>query len=150
MNTIEQNELEQLKLLEKDLIIQLSSVQEKINDFELTKLEKKYGKDFCCNNCRYYAVLDSSEGSGWHNKCGVYAAPCTCCNCRCKYYKPDTEMSKWIKEHIKGANISKEVSEALKRLRLYWDMDDLPEEKAELIKDILMFNYVPLVKGRNE
>lgn len=149
MSTIEQNELEQLKLLEKSLRTQLSSVQEKIDDFELTKLEDKYGKDFCCNNCRHSAVLDFN-GDGFHNKCGVSVAPCTCCNCRCKYYRPDTEMSKWIKEHIKNGHISKEKSQALHQLHIYWDMDDLPKEKAELVKDILMFNYVPLVKGRNE
>ena len=149
MNTIEQNELEQLKLLEKELKTQLSSVQEKIDDFELTKMEEKYGKDFCCHNCRHYAVFDLS-GDSFHNKCGVSAAPCTCCHCRCKYYSPDTEMSKWIKEHIKNGHISKEKSDAFHQLHIYWDMDELPKEKAELVKDILMFNYVPLVKGRDK
>jgi hypothetical protein len=98
MENIELKELEQLKLKEKELRKELSTIVEKIDNYNYQELEKRYGDKFTCDYCRYDCVYDFS-GDGWHNLCGHTAAPCTCCNANCEYYKPDTWITRWIKDY---------------------------------------------------
>lgn len=133
---IEYMELNQLKDREKYLQKELYAVRDKIESYELDELEKTYGQDFCCEKCRYNAVLDFS-GDGWHNLCGnyIHADCCTCCNHNCKAYKPDTHYTKWIK-HCVG-QISKEYQHAINivfKVDLFGDNESIPEEKWNEIK----------------
>lgn len=108
--------------------------------------EKERDKDKSCDSCRYSIVLDFSS-DGWHNLCGNSNAPCTCCNSKCEYYKPDTTITKAIKEFynnkdkFSGPNLDKEVIEGLKLLG--YDVfhectpDDYAQRKAEEVVEIL-------------
>ena len=61
--------------------------------------EKERDKDKSCESCQYSIVLDFSA-DGWHNLCGNSNAPCTCCNSKCMYYKPDNIITGAIKEYF--------------------------------------------------
>jgi hypothetical protein len=136
MIDIEYMELSQLKDRENYLQRELYEVRDQIENYELNELEKTYGKDFCCEKCRYNAVLDFS-GDGWHNLCGnyIHADCCTCCNHNCAAYKPDTRYTKWIK-HCVG-QISKDYQHAIDivfKVNLFGDDGSISEEKWDEIK----------------
>ena len=128
MENIELNELEQLKLKEKELRKELSMVVEKIDNYNYQELEKKYGDRFSCAYCRYDCVFDLS-GDGWHNLCGHTAAPCTCCNANCEYYQPDTWITRWIKYN--AGQLDKKYYEAFKRLGIDIFKDNLGKNEEE-------------------
>ena len=71
----------------------------RLNDVKNAAI-KEYEKEFYrgknCNSCRYSCVSEFSF-DGWHNLCGAEDAPCTCCNSRCEYYKPDNKISSFLK-----------------------------------------------------
>lgn len=112
--------------------------------------EKERDKDKSCESCMYSIVLDFSD-DGWHNLCGNSNAPCTCCNSKCEYYKPDNIITKAIKEYFnskdkfRGPNLDKEVIKGLKLLG--YDVfntytpdeyaDDYVQRKAEEVVEIL-------------
>lgn len=108
--------------------------------------EKERDKDKSCESCRYSIVLDFS-GDGWHNLCGNSNAPCTCCNSKCEYYKPDNVVTKAIKEYynnkdkFSGPNLDKEVIKGLKLLGYdvfhEYTPDDYAQRKAEEVVEIL-------------
>lgn len=106
--------------------------------------EKERDKDKSCESCRYSIVLDFSF-DGWHNLCGNSNAPCTCCNSKCEYYKPDTIITNAIKEYynsrFRGPNLDKEVIEGLKMLGYdvfhEYTPDGYAQRKAEEVVEIL-------------
>ena len=135
---IEYMELEQLKEQEKYLRKELSTISEKINSYNYRELEKTYGDRFNCSHCRFNIALGFSP-EGFHNLCGNWQAPCTCCHRNCTFYKPDTIYTKWIKEKIEDFHLSFDEVRAIKDL---FDVsiyeDDIPKEKWELIKKIII------------
>lgn len=53
------------------------------------------GLDQChCDNCAYSCVLDVGSD---HNYC--MASNCTCCRSRCYSWRPETEISKYLRVH---------------------------------------------------
>lgn len=108
--------------------------------------EKERDKDKKCESCMYNIVLDFSE-DGWHNLCGNPNAPCTCCNSKCEYYKPDNVTTKAVKDYynnkdkFRGPNLDKEVIKGLKLLGydVFYEYtpDDYAQRKAKEVVEIL-------------
>ena len=136
--------LEQLQQEASELRLALNKIEQNIEDYEIDQLHEKYGEDFCCEKCMYSAVLTFS-GGGDHNKCGYPPAPCTCCNDYCQYYKPDNDLTLWVKENID--HISKESFTALSTLFLPFFKNGTPEEE-ELTKQILIHRYVNILRRK--
>ena len=135
MIDIENMELDQLKDRETYLQKELYEVRDKIENYKLNELEKTYGKDFCCDKCRYNVVLDF-RSDGWHNLCGnyIHANGCTCCNHKCAAYKPDTRYTKWIKYCV--GQISKDYQHAIDivfKVNLFGDNGSISEKKWDAI-----------------
>ena len=109
---IEHMELEQLKEQENYLRKELSTISEKIENYNYRELEKTYGDMFHCSHCRYDIGLDFSS-DGWHNLCGnPNADTCTCCGGPCTKFKPDTQYTKWLK-HNTEPSISPDFQRAI-------------------------------------
>ena len=108
--------------------------------------EKERDKDKSCESCQYSIVLDFSA-DGWHNLCGNSNAPCTCCNSKCMYYKPDNIITGAIKEYFNskdkfdGTNLDKETVKGLKLLGydVFYEYtpDDYAQRKAKEVVEIL-------------
>ena len=62
--------------------------------------ERELFKTENCGTCKYGVISDIDPIDGNHNVCGCYDAPCTCCNCWCENYQPDTPLTKAIKEDL--------------------------------------------------
>lgn len=135
---MEQNiSLEDLKVLANNARKEADRLEDMVENYEYKKLEDEYGADFRQDKCKFDAVFETS-GDGWHNKCGYYKAPCTCCGCPCIYYQPDNDISKWIKENL--GSIDERVAQAIMDLRLPLWIDGTEEEK-ELVKLLLSKRY---------
>ena len=135
---MEQNiSLEDLKALANNARKEADRLEDMVENYEYKKLEAEYGADFRQDKCKFDAVFDLSS-DGWHNKCGYYNAPCTCCDCPCIYYQPDNDISKWIKENL--GSIDERVAQAIMDLRLPLWVDGTEEEK-ELVKLLLSKRY---------
>lgn len=106
-----------------------------LENYAIDKLEQEYGKDFCCDKCRYYAFYDFS-GDGWHNECAYPSAPCTCCNTFCQHYRPDTEITKWIKENYEQLPIEEFHAFTQFLLEPFVEERTTPE-KMELMKALI-------------
>ena len=114
-------------------------IDKELDTYIEKRLEEEYGDKFCCEYCRFNAFYDFS-GDGWHNKCGHYSAPCTCCNSFCTHYQPDNELTKWIKDT--QGSLRKDILNALHEFKLYpFDDKSLTKEKIEFIKKIIMKDY---------
>ena len=111
-----------------------------LNEYVIDALKKQYGNQLDCDNCKYNAVYDCDD-SGWHNKCGHYAAPCTCCHSYCRYFAPDNEITKWIKENIKYISLEQRRALDVFYLDPMTDLT-LTEEKIDLIKTLLQAKYI--------
>ena len=129
--------LDDLKALASNARREANRLEGLVEDYQYDQLEKQYGADFREEKCKFSAVFDLSS-DGWHNKCGYYQAPCTCCNCPCIYYQPDNDISKWIKENM--GSIEERVAQAIMDLRLPLWVDGTEEDK-ELIKTLLSKRY---------
>ncbi len=109
---------------------------DKIKDLEKQLEILKFGKQPNCRDCRYSIGLDFSP-DGWHNLCGNEdATRCTCCNDFCDRFKPDSELTAYIKEHC-DAHISGDDAEGLKELGVgpYMDYDKMGPERLTEIKE---------------
>lgn len=129
--------LEELKVRSNKAHREADFIDNLIEEHEYNQLEAQYGADFREEKCKFSAVFETSS-DGWHNKCGYYNAPCTCCGCPCVHYQPDNDISKWIKENL--GSIEESVARSFIALRLpLWG--DGTEEEKELIKLLLSRRY---------
>ena len=135
--TNELNELEQLKLKEKQLKEELSSVVGKIEAYNLVEVYKTYGPDAACENCRFSASIGCTPT---HDYCGYPGAPCYCCHKICEHYLPDTKYTKWIKTSLPNSKqIGCNIVNAIKlmfRIDLLQD-EEIPDHIWTLIQDFL-------------
>lgn len=135
--TNELNELEQLKLKEKQLKEELELIIEKIEAYNLIEVYKIHGLDAACENCRFSAFIGCTMT---HDYCGHPEAPCYCCHKVCKYYLPDTKYTKWIKTSLPNSKqIGCNIASAIKlifRVDLLRD-EEIPDYTWALIQDSL-------------
>lgn len=94
INTTTKEHLQQEKA---ELYKKIKTIDSQIKQIETEELRAAYGENFGCEFCRYNAVHGFS-GDGWHNTCG--ADNCTCCHSSCEKYKPDNEITLFIKQNI--------------------------------------------------
>lgn len=92
---------QELTLRKKELETELTTIRNKLYDFDFEEKKAKYGEKFTCEFCKFNAVQGFS-GDGWHNTCG--ADNCTCCHNVCEKYEPDNEITLFIKQNIRADN----------------------------------------------
>lgn len=134
------DELQQEK---KELYSRIREIDLQITQIETDELVAKYGEKYGCEFCRFNAVQGLSSDS-WHNTCG--ANNCTCCHSSCEKYKPDNEVTLFIKKNINSGNgllrckhtngyghISDDACDALAKLKInIFRIEDGEQAKAAI------------------
>ena len=130
-------EIARLRSRNVEIIKEKSKNDNAIRNLQLEKEKLIFGKAANCEDCRYNIVLDFSI-DGNHNMCGYIDAPCTCCHCSCEHFRPDNEITKYIKTHSRYS-----ISPATKRAfdvlfgRDIWESDNSKSDKKEMFKKTL-------------
>ena len=91
-------ELEQEK---KELYDRIREIDKQIKQITQEELAAAYGEKYGCEFCCFNAVQGLS-GDSWHNTCG--ADNCTCCHNVCEKFKPDNEITLFIKQNINAGS----------------------------------------------
>lgn len=137
-------EIARLKSRNIEIIKEKSKNDNAIQNLQLEKEKLKFGKVASCEDCRYDIVLDLSI-DGSHNMCGYIDAPCTCCHYSCEHFRPDNEITVYMKAHSRY-QISSETKHAFDVLfgRDIWESDNCKSDKKEALKKFLEFYFKEL------
>ena len=145
------NKIKELRAENKDLHKNIeeksAAIHKNVNDISKLKIERErliYGQPASCECCRYNVVLTFSE-DGEHNRCGNIDAPCTCCHYSCEHFRPDNEITVYMKAHSR-CQISPETKHAFDVLfgRDIWESDNCKSDKKEALKKFLEFYFKEL------
>lgn len=97
---VHDDELEELKLVYEKADAEFreacGTYRAKLEEKNIARreYERELFKNENCGTCKYGVISDIDPIAGDHNVCGCEDAPCTCCNCWCENYQPDTPLTK--------------------------------------------------------
>ena len=86
-----------LKKIQDEIDALNKALQEKQNEYKAAKesnLKEQYGADFGCENCAYSCCVDVGDFCTYCTK-----HECIYCNKYCDEYKPENELSKYIRDN---------------------------------------------------
>ena len=111
------------------LRLELQRLSDEYRELFRKECGEKIGEKASCGNCAYSCVIEVD----YHNGC--MAGKCTCCNDWCYLWKPENEMSKFLREkyHYDAS--------MFRRLRDVFGSDFLEEctepKKVSVVMDML-------------
>lgn len=137
-------EIARLRSRNIEIIKEKSKNDNAIKNLQLRKEKLIFGKVANCGDCRYNIVLDLSIDEK-HNVCGHPNAPCTCCHRSCEFFRPDNEITVYMKAHSRY-HISPGTKRAFDILfgRDIWESDNCKSDNKESLKKFLEFYFKEL------